>query len=181
MASQFNPQYRLDLISIYNRAYKSVDRELRDKLRATLRRGEFKALYSSLVIDEIQKRTQDKRIDKSNKPLGTYKSSYQSSLDFKIYKGKQSTVNLTLTGDMLSSMTPKKMTGTEIVIEFIGDDNKNKAYGHISGFKGHPFIKGIQKRDFFGLPKDVEEKLMVEAIKNSRSATPQEIRELRGL
>lgn len=106
------------------------------------------------VIDKIVERTQELNVDKFGKSLGRYSDAYKKSLDFKVSKGGQSEVNLTLTGDMLASLTIIEQTDRTITVGFDDSDQNAKAYGHISGMAGHPVLDGkVKKRDFMGLPK----------------------------
>lgn len=116
------------------------------------------------IIDRIAKRTTEEKEDKHGDSLGTYSKSYGES-DFAKIFGKKAgqRVNLTATGDMLASMDIKDTTAQTITIHFDDDEQNAKAYGHISGMKGHPFLDGkVQKRDFFGLPKEELESIAAE-------------------
>lgn len=106
------------------------------------------------IIDRIAKRTAELRVDKKGNSLGTYSKSYRDSLDFKVSKGAQRSVNLTLDGDMLGNMDIIEQTKETITIGFPDSTQNAKAFGHISGFAGHPVLDGkVKKRDFFGLPE----------------------------
>ena len=99
------------------------------------------------IIDRIVERTQD-GIDKNGASLGKYKQ------DNDIFgKSKGGRVNLTQTEDMLSALTIIGTTAKTLTIGYTDKTENDKAYGHISGFKGHPTLAGkVQKRDFLGLP-----------------------------
>ena len=59
-------------------------------------------------------------------------------------------VDLTFFGDMLDALDGF-VEGEKVVITIAGEQAA-KAYGHITGFEGHPTIpNGKYKRDFFGL------------------------------
>jgi phage gpG-like protein len=162
--ARWNPKYELDLVEIFDRAYRGEDEELSNRLRYILSFGEFKTIYGQRLVDQIVDRTQDS-LDKNGKPLGTYKASYKDTVIFKLYKGNKQTVDLTLTGDMLSSLRARPK-GNYIIINLEGEENRSKAQGHISGIYGK---KGrTAPRDFLGLPKDVEEKIMKQTIKEFR-------------
>ena len=118
------------------------------------------------MIEEIIDRTQNRNIDKDGKPFVKYSQSYTGSDIFKIYAKNPNDVNLTLTGEMLSSLTSDQ--GRDFIsIELIGAENKAKASGAKYGIKTK---RGIVIRDFLGLPEDVEDKLMGDAMRISRSA-----------
>lgn len=106
------------------------------------------------IIDKIVERTQEQNVDKFGKTLGKYSDTYRKSLAFKVAKGGQSAVNLTLTGDMLASLTVLAQTDQTVTIGFDDSEQNAKAYGHISGMAGHPVLDGkVKVRDFMGLPK----------------------------
>jgi hypothetical protein len=113
-----------------------------------------RAAIGQAIIDRIVERTQSENVDRFGKSLGTYSPSYRDSLDFKVLKGSERVVNLTATGDMLGSMTITEQTPRTITIGWTDSEQNTKAYGHISGMKGHPVLQGkVKPRDFFGLPK----------------------------
>ena len=110
-----------------------------------------KEAIGQAVIDRIVERTQT-GIDKNGKRFKGYSAAYKDSLAFKV-NGKSDLVNLTLTEDMLSSMTIIEQTAQTITIGFDDSTENAKAYGHISGMEGHPTIKKGKVRDFLGLPQ----------------------------
>ncbi|MBK7380568.1 MAG: hypothetical protein IPJ03_16555 [Ignavibacteriales bacterium] len=161
--AKWNPKYELDLVEIFDRAYSDEDPELQDKIRPLISNQTIKVTYGQRVVDEIVDRTQS-HIDKNGKSLGRYSTSYKNSLIFEIYKGNETQVNLTLTGDMLSSLRSKPKRNPTIIINLEGDDNRSKAQGHITGRYGK---RGrTEPRDFLGIPKSLEEKLLKQTIKD---------------
>ena len=161
-----NPKYRINLMGIFQRTFKSESSEVQRQLRSTLKSVAFKQTFSKMVIDEIIERTEIRGIDKKSVPFVKYSKSYINSDIFKIYAKDPSDINLHLTGEMLSSLTPN--IGLEsISIELIGDLNKAKAHGHINGIKRKDGTKAV--RDFLGLPEDVESNLMREAMRIPRN------------
>lgn len=160
----YNPQLKINLIKVFNRSYGSESPELRSKLRSTLSNRSFRQQFSKSVIDRIVERTHS-GIDKNGSQFREYSEAYKSSDVFLIY-GKSSTVNLELTGEMLSSL--KGVSNMQsIVIELIGNKNKAKAHGHINGIKSKKY--GRVKRDFLGLPDEDLDTIMIEAIESFRS------------
>lgn len=109
-----------------------------------------KEAVGQAIIDKIVERTQS-GIDKNGRQFRSYSKEYMQSLEFKV-AGKSSLVDMTLTGDMLSSINIIEQTPRTITIGFDDPNENAKAYGHISGMKGHPTIKNGKVRDFFGLP-----------------------------
>jgi len=72
------------------------------------------------------------------------------SKDYAANKGvSRGSVDLTLTGRMLNSFEESQRKDN-LRLQ-IRPDQTPKAYGHISGFKGHRFIRNGPKRDFFGI------------------------------
>lgn len=166
----FNPTFRIKLLDVLESAYDSAP--LKDKLREFITDTEFKQLFGYRVVDRIVNRTRDENIDKKGNSLGVYSKSYKESLIFSIYKGGESSVNLTLTGEMLESLSPK-MGRYEIIVELEGQNNRDKAQGHITGRYGK---KGrAEKRDFLGLPKEELIEQFKEAMKDFRSGALQEL------
>lgn len=113
-----------------------------------------KEALGQAIIDKIVERTQEQRIDKFGKKLAGYSKAYANSLDGQVGgKVQGQAANLTLSGDMLSSINIIEKTAKTITIGFDDDTENAKAFGHISGMEGHPTIKKGKVRDFFGLPK----------------------------
>jgi hypothetical protein len=106
------------------------------------------------VIDRIVERTSVDSIDRYGKSLGRYSKSYANSLSGQVF-GKKAGGDVTLlaTGDMLGSLTIVASTADTITIGYEDDAQNTKAYGHISGMKGHPILEGkVKPRNFLGLP-----------------------------
>lgn len=77
-------------------------------------------------------------------------------------------VDMTLFGDMLLSIDGEP-TGNGVKIMIDGDEAP-KAYGHMTGFKGHPTIpNGKYTRKFFGLTRD-EAEAIANAVQESRAS-----------
>lgn len=107
------------------------------------------------IIDRITARTSEDGVDKNGRKLGKYSKSYAKSLDGQVF-GKKSggPVTLLATGDMLGGMTIIEESARTLTIGWDDSAQNAKAYGHISGMAGHPFLDGkVPERDFFGLPK----------------------------
>lgn len=108
------------------------------------------------IISYIQERTK-KGKGKGNKKwqgrAGKYSKEYKDSLDFK-NAGKGSTVNLTLSGDMLDSLDLLEDTNGQLTIGISEDDpDHGKAEGNIRGSYGKPKGSKAKARDFLGLEK----------------------------
>lgn len=111
------------------------------------------------IIDFIVERTQSGK-DKNNRSFPGYSKAYKNNLDFKI-AGKTSKVDLTLSGDMLSSLEVISHKNGEITVGFDRSDSENndKATGHITGIYGNS--SRVKKRDFLGIAKiDLRKKIL---------------------
>lgn len=130
--------------------------------------------FSQAVLDHIVERTESGR-DVHGKLFEAYSKSYRKSLAFKVF-GKSEQVNMKLTGDMLGTMFTVVENG-KLKIKLDGVENNIKAYGHMTGYKGHPYLAGKAKREFFGvteeelnkIKKDFVPDFSKEAKKNDQS------------
>lgn len=100
------------------------------------------------IIDYMVERTKSGK-DNTGERFKKYSESYKESKEFKA-AGKSDEVNLTLSGDMLGNIDLIDESGSEIKIA-VAEEETPRAYGLISGFKGHPTIKKAPKRQFFGV------------------------------
>lgn len=107
------------------------------------------------IIDKIVERAQGGRAA-TGSALKGYSESYKNSLAFHAY-GKTESVDMTLTGDMLNSLAITRRNGGKVKIGWADATNNAKAYGHMTGMKGHPTLEGkTPVRQFFGLnDKDI--------------------------
>ncbi len=153
------------------------DRRVRAAITPLFSDRSFKQEFGKRIIDEIVKRTES-GVDKNGSSFTPYSDSYKKSTIFKIYKGSKRTPDLHLSGEMLADMDILKMTKTSVTIGFPGSEQEAKAHGHINGSNNLP------RRDFFGLPKEIQGKILKETVKDfadSRTVfeiagqTPQEI------
>ena len=163
--ARWNPTYQIKLNDLFERNYGKKPIEVQRKLRPLLDSQPFIDVFGLQVIDRIGERTQS-GIDKNGKQFAFYSRDYANSLIFKIYGKSKSNPNLTLTGEMLSSMI-HKANKRIITIEMIGENNKAKAQGHVSGRLGRS--KRIVKRDFLGLPKSEEDAIFKSVLDNLAS------------
>jgi hypothetical protein len=101
------------------------------------------------IIDKIRDRTKDGK-DKRGNAFAPYSKEYKNSQNFSI-AGKDSKVNLTLSGDMLDSMEIISNSAGKVVIGYGPDNNEQgKAEGNILGTYGQDH-KVAPKRDFLGI------------------------------
>jgi hypothetical protein len=109
------------------------------------------------IIERIIDRTKQGK-GKDNKDFSgeaaKYSDSYKKSFDFKL-AGKGSTVNLSLSGEMLNAMEVLETSDGEITIGYRANDkfNNDKAEGNILGsYGGKP--NAAKARDFLGITED---------------------------
>lgn len=95
------------------------------------------------AIEEIIERTQE-GFDRNGRRFPSYTEEYA---DFKGVGINE--VDLTLFGDMLLSIRGRR-DGDNIELLIDGTEAP-KAFGHVSGYEGHPTITDGPKRDFFGI------------------------------
>lgn len=112
--------------------------------------------FAQAVIDRIISRTESGR-DAFGSQFKGYSKSYKDSLAFKAF-GKSSRVNLELTGEMLSSVDILSISRGNLTIGITGEPAA-RAYGHMTGMEGHPFLDGVTpERKFFGVTEqDLED------------------------
>jgi hypothetical protein len=103
------------------------------------------------VIDFIINRSR-KGFDKNNKPLPGYSDSYIKSLDFKIAGKSKGDVNLTLSREMLESLSLLSHRSGEIHIGYeAGTPLAAKVEGNVRGTYGQSKPIRGKKRDFLGI------------------------------
>ena len=128
------------------------------KTRITIPKGydqEERLAIASDIVDFIVKRTQKKRLDKNNKPLkAPYSDSYSKSTEFKIAGKSKGKVDLTLSGDMLSSIEVVGERSGSITVGFTDEEQGAKADGNIRGTYGQSRGNSSKARDFLGIHKD---------------------------
>lgn len=113
------------------------------------------------MIDLIKERTREQNKSVHNRSLADYSDSYIESDEFEAFNKSENDVNLTLTGDMIDSLDVISYSPTKIKIGWEDELNNAKAYGHITGMEGHPWLEGkVKKRDFFGVSKSDLEKII---------------------
>lgn len=136
-------------------------------------RPDLKEEFGQAVIDKILERTESglKRGGKGN--LAAYSKSYKDSAQFEQF-GKSSTVNMDLKGDMLDALDIVSSSGNEVEVGFNGTLQNAKAYGHLSGMKGHKVLAGkTPKRPFFGLTRNEVEEIKSQFVDELESQAPE--------
>lgn len=118
------------------------------------------------IIDKITERTQS-GVSLKGRPFKGYSNTYVKSLTFKVHGKSKGSVDLTLSGDMLSSMEILDNSPKSLTIGFNNELDNAKAYNHNVG-------DTLPKREFFGVTQ--KEKL---EIKNQFADVVTEINQLR--
>jgi len=108
------------------------------------------------IIDFIVNRTQS-GLDKNNRPFKGYSDAYVDSVEFKA-AGKSSTVNLSLTGDMLAELSLLRHAPGTITIGYEnGTDENQQAEWMVDPQRNRATGKTRPKRDFLGIAqKDLD-------------------------
>jgi hypothetical protein len=105
------------------------------------------------VIDYTKTRVIKENAGYNGKALKSpYSKTYQSTLDF-IASGKSaSDVNMKLSGDMLGSIDILEEKGSKFTYGLSDPEVIPRAYGHQTGFEGHPnSAMSKYKREWFGI------------------------------
>jgi hypothetical protein len=125
------------------------------------------AAFQEAAVELIIERSQS-GVDVNGRQFKEYTKEYAEE------KGvSRGDVDMTLFGDMLLSINTQSR-GDVVRIEMAPDETA-KAYGHISGFKGHPTIpSGKYKRDFFGLSRSEAENI-AESVRDRSVFQPEEL------
>jgi hypothetical protein len=166
-------RYRIDLRDAFDKAFSSDGPVKRSMLRPLISDVEVRRQIGRDVIDRIIHRTKVMNVDKDDTGFPGYSRNYENSLKFEIY-GKGDRVDLTLTGEMLSSMVQK--TDSRFYIDVVMADKKNndKAHGNITGNYGRDRYsednKGPKARDFLGLPESDLNKIVRRVVTKASSS-----------
>lgn len=120
------------------------ERSFRNKLKGFDAQTKSKILEAvgKVVVESIRR---DTAAEKSPVNGIKYPKLEKEYAEIKRKKGKGSDANLRLTNDLMRSLKFERI-GDRIKWEFEGDENNAKAYGHNTGFRGHPTIKNKNKR-----------------------------------
>lgn len=146
-----------------SQVWKKIDLDIPKDLSASEKR-ELKELIGQFVVDSILDRTGSAKTSVSG---GEYKASLSKKYKrLKDELGGQLFANLELEGDMLSSLTYEDGGGNSIKVGIFDGDQAAKAYGHNTGFKGHPTIKGGPKRQFIPAPDEEFARPIMSGIKD---------------
>ena len=123
------------------------------------------------IIDYMEKRVDDGLGYGRQKLKSPYSKEYASSLDLKAAGKSKSEVNMKLSGDMMASIDILEVNGAKIKIGIDDGSQAPKAYGHQTGFKGHPTLESSKnKREFFGVTKEEIKKYILDEFKDDIKA-----------
>jgi hypothetical protein len=113
------------------------------------------------IIEHIRERTL-KGLDKNGEPFPGYSDTYKHSIDFKI-AGKGNKVDLTQTGDMLSSLQLLEDSPGHIVIGYEKGSKENAiADGNVRGTYGSQTPHPERARDFMGIESKALEDILAQ-------------------
>lgn len=132
---------------------------------------ELKREIGQAMIDYMKSRITDKNAGYDGEKLKSpYSKSYSQSLDFDAAGKSESDVNMTLSGDMLGSLDLTDETDSGFKIDLNDPEVLPRAYGHMTGFEGHPNQNKMKKykRQFFGL-SEAEQKVVIKDFKSDIS------------
>jgi hypothetical protein len=141
--------YKIDLKEIFSRLYGDKSKE-------------WKSAHRKFAIDLIRNRTENDNINMKGQSFPKYSNSYIKSFIFNLYSKSPTDINLKLTGGMLASLNTLLQSGTKLAIEVLGEAN-DRAHGHMFGIKTR---SGKVKRQFLGLPKEEENKILKNLFKD---------------
>jgi len=123
------------------------------------------------IIDYIDTRVEDGMGLGREKLKSPYTKDYSESLDFKAAGKSRGKVNMSLSDDMMSSIDIVETKGAKITYGITDSEQAVKAYGHQTGFSGHPTIpEGKYKRPFFGVTKEEIKKYILDEFKDEIKA-----------
>ena len=140
----------------------STEIDLKSPLGAASKNESIRQVFFEAAFDKMLARLdQGRGVDGK---LHAYSKSYKDSLAFAAF-GKSNTVNMQLTGDMVQSVTVLDSSENKLKIGIDDSEQAAKAYGHMTGMKGHPTLAGkVDARNWFGW-KDSELIKIANAIK----------------
>jgi hypothetical protein len=127
-------------------------------------REEILQRVSDFVVESILEHCADEKSPVSGKAWKKLSEKYAAH---KKAEGLGTDANLLFTGDMLNSLTAKPIVSKNEVKIWLDDpEQEGKAYGHNTGFEGHPTIKNGPKRQFIPTEDDTfHSRSLVDGIK----------------
>lgn len=148
----------------------SAEIDLESLIGSAAKNKDVREVFFQRAYDLMLERL-DNGIGADGKKLAKYSKAYKDSLEFAAF-GKDSTVNMQLTSEMVNSLSIKNDNSKKFKIGFDGDFNNTKAYAHMTGYKGHKTLDGVApKRLFFGW-SDKELKSIASELKGASDVEP---------
>lgn len=126
----------------------STDINLEQILGKLSQNESVRTVFFEAALEKLQQRLDSGRgVDGK---LAEYSTAYKNSLAYKVF-GKTSTVNMQLSGDMLTAVVELDSSKDKMKIGINDQIEAAKAYGHMTGMKGHPTLEGkMPVRNWFG-------------------------------
>jgi hypothetical protein len=117
------------------------------------------------IVDYMKVRVVSENLGIGRKPWKSveYSELYSESQEFEAAGKFKADVNLTLSGDTMGSIDVTKQRKGVVTIAITDKSTLPRAYGHMTGFEGHPTIKNGAKyrREFFGVSdREVKENVL---------------------
>lgn len=126
------------------------------------------------IVDYLVERSKAGK-GKDGKPFPKYTKEYRDSLNYKIAKGGQRRVDLTLSGEMLNELEGEHKKGEIIVGYDEGSDQAGKAEGNILGTYGQAVPDKSKARDFLALSRNEIRAILANyPLRSSRSKEKRE-------
>lgn len=141
----------------------SVDAQTKRVYLSVTADRDVKREIANSIAAKIVENTQ-KGMDKDGDRMASYapySKAYKESKEFKQAGKKKNLVDLTLSGDMLGSVSVVSVSSNVIKIGFKNEKQFEKASWHIDGTDSMPI------RDFWGLPFDDVAKIITDTIKSA--------------
>lgn len=119
-----------------------------------------KKLFYELAVDQMVQRTAGGD-DVNGKKFKNYEPEYAKQKGVSV-----DAVDLILSGEMLNGF--EQGSSKDTVKISMQSDQLGKAYGHISGMKGHPTIEKGKVRDFFGFKNEDDLKTILTVVDSAK-------------
>ena len=127
----------------------NVEIDLEKLLGSSAKNEAVREVFFQAAFDRMLERL-DNGLDVNGKALPKYSKAYKGSLEYAAF-GKDGTVNMQLTTEMVNSLKIKSDDINKFKIGFDGEFNNTKAFAHMTGYKNHPILDGkVKPRNFFG-------------------------------
>ena len=115
--------------------------------------SDIKGRIGQAIIDKIVSRSEGGKDIRGN-TFEAYADSYKKSEEFEAF-GKSNKVNMTLSGNMLSTLDILSSGGSKIKIGWNDSTNNAKSFNHMTG-------DTVKQRQFFGVQKKAVKEVLIE-------------------